>query len=125
MNVFDLKKAIDQKDPVEWDDAVEKIYVPFLVNRAYSFNQQTILFAAELNKYPNISKKQHFDFLFQGLPKSKRYDKWEKQETDHNDVLMIQSYYDINITEARRRHHLLTTEQLDDIRTRTRKGGRT
>ena len=124
MSPFDIKNLIDSKGELpEWDDQFEKDYVPFIINRAFSFNMGTVLFANEMNISPALSKKQQFDFLYYGVPKGKRFDKWIKQTKLHEDIEMLQNYYSINNRVAVNLASLLTDSQLSEIRKITRKGG--
>jgi hypothetical protein len=125
MTPFEFKNCIDKKQQlIEWTEEVESAYNSFVINRAYSFNVGTILFAAELNKYPLMPNKQQFHFYYFGLPKGNRFDKWIKKDELHQDVEMLQKYYDINTREAERMLSLLSQQQLSEIRSITRKGGR-
>jgi hypothetical protein len=85
MNVFDFVKAINEKTSIEYNDTD---YVPYVVNRAMSNNIQTLFFANELNKFNQLAKKMQFDFLYHGVPKGKRFDKWHKQDAIEKDVEM-------------------------------------
>ena len=51
------KKNILDDDP----DAARK-YPAYVINRCLSSFMDTILFANEMNKYPNIPKKMQYDF---------------------------------------------------------------
>lgn len=124
MTPFDIKNIVDQKQKFEWDSEMQKAYVPFVINRAMSFNLQSVLFANAMNKYPTLSPKQQFDFYYHGVPKGKRFDKWHKAEAKVDDVKMLQEYYDINMSEASNMIGLLTDDQLNELRTITSKGGK-
>jgi hypothetical protein len=124
MTPFDIKNSIDQKRLLEWDAQLEKDYLPFIVNKALSFNIQTILFSNEMNLNPKIPKKWQYDFLFYAVPKGKRFDKWIKSPVDEDEVSIIQAYFDINKNRALEFLSILTKEQINIIKSKQEKGGR-
>lgn len=124
MTPFDIVNSINNKTSLEWDDVTEKTYSPFIINRGLSFNMQTIMFAAAMNKYPQLSKKMQYDFFFNGVPKGKRFDKWQKKTELGDDVKALQEFFNINIQRAEEALKLLSNEQLDMIKEKMKKGGR-
>jgi hypothetical protein len=124
MTPFDIKNLIDQKAPYEWDAQFEKDYNAFIVNKALSFNMQTVLWANEMNMVADVPKKWQFEFFYYGVPKGKRFDKWIKAEGDHPDLDAIKTYYNINSIRAVEFLSILTAEQLKIIKSKLEKGGR-
>lgn len=124
MTPFDFINSINGKSKIEWDDVTEKSYSPFIINRGLSFNMQTILFANAMNKYPLLDKKMQYDFYFNGVPKGKRFDRWQKKLAEEDDVKLVKNFYDINTDRALEVLKLLTKEQLEVIKQKMSKGGR-
>lgn len=122
MNVFDVVKVIRQKLPYEWKE-VEPEYKPFLINRALSFDMQTILIANELNKRPNIPNNQQFDFLLNTVSKSKKFVPWIKSEKDET-VSLLQEFYECSQEKATEYAKILNEQSLSQIRQMMNKGGR-
>lgn len=123
MTPFDIINSINNKTKLDWDDVTEKSYTPFMINRGLSFNMQTVLFANEMNQFPQLDKKMQYDFYFNGIPKGKRFDKWQKKLAVDDDVKLIMSFYDINIQRAEEYLKLLSSEQIDVIKQKMKQGG--
>jgi len=124
MTPFDFINSVNNKTKIEWDDAVAKFYTPFIINRGLSFNLQTILFANMMNQYPQLEKKMQYDFYFNGVPKGKRFDKWQKKLEASENIKLVREFYGINIYRAEEALKLLSNEQLDMIKQKMNKGGR-
>ena len=123
MDIFEIKKIIESKSDYDWDE-ISKEYTPFMMNKAFSFNMNTVLFANEMNKY-GIDKKMQMDFYFYAIRKGKYYDKWIKSfKEDDNKVKIIQKYYNINIREALNVYSMLSDDQINELCSITNKGGR-
>ncbi|MDD4242801.1 MAG: DNA polymerase clamp loader subunit A [Bacilli bacterium] len=116
---FDYLKTINNKDgqlPID-------NYNLFIINRGLSFNSQTILFANELNMNHHIPNNWAYDFLYFGIPKKKRYDKWIKRE-EVKDLDVIVEYYNISFTKALQYSKILSVEQIKELKRRLDKGGK-
>lgn len=124
MSPFDIVNSINNKTSLEWDDVTAKAYAPFIINRGLSFNMQTIMFANVMNRFPSLDKKMQYDFYFYGVPKGKRFDKWQKKLELSSDVQAVKDFYDINTDRAVEALKLLSNEQLDMIKEKLKKGGR-
>lgn len=111
-NVFDYVKAINKKN-IEITDFSN--YVPFIVNRAFSYFKDTILFANELNNYPEIPKKLQFDYYINSLSKANRFSKWVKEE-NKEDLIIICEYYGFSMNKAKEALRILNKEQIEKIR---------
>lgn len=99
----------------------EKYYNPFIVNKAYSYNIETIFYANEMNKMHYADNKLQYDFYFYGLEKKKRFNKWLKPETINN-LDSIQEYYQCSNKKAKEILGILTDAQLEQIKKRLYKG---
>lgn len=124
MNIFDIINSINNKTPLEWDEVTKKAYVPFMINRGLSFNMQTVMFANAMNMSPHLDKQLQYDFYFTGVPKGKRWDKWQKKPEMADDIIAIKNFYHINNDRAAEALKLLTNEQLTMIKNKLNKGGR-
>lgn len=123
MTPFDIKKGIEQKTGLVWDDETKKAYTPFVVNRAFSFNPASLFCAQAMNEYPNIPAEHQFDFLNAVVPKGKRFDKWEKADKVAEDQTIIAEAYDVSLREAQSMMEILTVEQIQTIKAKMKKGG--
>jgi hypothetical protein len=123
MVVFDLINIINEKKDFDLEE-VETIYKPWIVNKTLSFHQQTVLFANMMNIYYNLDEDMQFSFYFYGIPKGKRYGKWQNKAKLVDDVEMLTQYYSINKQLAMSYLSLHNEEQLKHIRESFEKGGK-
>ena len=106
------------------DDLSEKAYNPFMANRGLSYFNDTVLLANEMNRYHHLDSKLQFDFLINTIRKRKRFSKWLKPE-ESAAVEAVKEYYGYNDEKARQALTLLSNEQINELRLRVYKGGRT
>jgi hypothetical protein len=124
MKPFDYLNSINStKKDIMVDEATEKAYVPFMVNRSLSYFPDTVLFANEMNRYPFLDKKLQFQFLINIIRKRKRFSKWAKAQMD-SDVEVVKVYYGYSNEKARQALTLLTQEQINELRKKVSRGGR-
>ena len=97
---------------------MEREYQPYLINHALSFGMDTLFFAAEMNKYPDLPKKLQYDFYFHGIPKAKRFNKWVKADK-FEDIDVIKKYYGYSTKRAIETLNVLTKTQIEIIKERT------
>jgi hypothetical protein len=100
----------------------EKHYVPFIVNRAFSYHHDTILAANAMNERPWLDKRLQFQFFLNILRPRKRYSKWLKHQVS-DDARMVGEYYGCSLRHAVTLLPLHTSDQLTIIRQRLEKGG--
>lgn len=124
MNHFDYLNSInDTKKDIMVDDLAEKDYNAFMVNRGLSYYNDTVIYANEMNKYAQIDSRMQYDFLKQIIRKRKRFSKWNKADKSA-DVEVIKEYYGYSRDKAYQVLSILTKDQLDIIRKKISKGGR-
>ena len=116
---FDYTKSIDNKtEQLPIDD-----YNAYIINRAMSFGIDTILFANEMNIYNILDNQMQYDFYYYGVPKKKRFNKWQKRD-EVKDIDVIVEYYNCSFTKALEYAKILTVEQIIILRERLDKGGK-
>lgn len=116
---FDVVSDISFKKENIFDECE---YIPFLVNRSFSYYPDTIFYAAEMNKYSSIENKMQHDFYFNAVSKKKRFAKWVKSAT-HADISLIQEHYKYSIEKAKQVLPLFSKEQLQVLRDQMNTGG--
>lgn len=99
-----------------------KQYNPFIVNKAFSMWEDTILHANEMNKAHNLFKGAQFSYYLSVLRPRKRFSKWHKVDKSA-DLDVIQEYYQCNRTVAKGYLKVLTPEALKEINNKMTKGG--
>lgn len=100
----------------------EKDYNAYIINRAFSYFQDTVFHANEMNKAILLPAKLQHDFYFHSVKAKKRFSRWHKKLEDP-DVEFIAQCYNINMTRAREYRKLLSDEQLDELKRLFNKGG--
>lgn len=125
MNVFDFVNEINYgKNNLFVDGQSEKDYVPFIVNRALSYFTDTVLLANEMNQYSQLPKQWQFDFLRHSVPKKRRFSKWVKKTDETADVSRVCEFYKYSTRKAEEALRLLTADQIDEIKQKLNKGGK-
>ena len=124
MNVFDFVNAINtnKKDFIKEDPDCERVYVPFVVNRALSYFPDTVLYANEINQYSFLDKELQNSYLLNIVRPSKRFAKWVKKQ-DNNDIEAVKQYYGYGNEKALEALSILSGEQLTIIKNKLAKGG--
>ena len=127
MSPFDYVNAINisKQDLIRKSEnpaLAEKDYSPFLVNRALSYYVDTVLYANEMNRANHVDSILQNDYYLNSIRVSKRFSKWAKPVAS-SDIESIQEYYKVNYNRALEISRVLTTEQIDHIKTRIIKGG--
>lgn len=125
IGVFDFVASINQhKNIFEEHDKTEilKEYSPWLVNKAFSYFSDTIFYANELNKYPQLDAEYQYSFLLNTIRARKRFSKWYKKGNDDK-ISMISTVFNCSPKKAESIISLLSEEQLMEIIKKTEKGG--
>lgn len=124
MNPFEYLNSINstKKDIME-DDIDERGYNSYLINRSLSYFNDTVGLANVVNQYHQIDKKLQYHFLLNIIRKRKRFSKWMKADTS-NDIEAVKEYYGYSEEKARSVIPLLSVDQLDIIKQKVSKGGK-
>ena len=124
MNPFDYVNAIcDTKVNLIVDEATEKAYNPFMINRTLSYHYDTVLLANEMNYRHHLDKKPQFDFLINTVRKKRRFAKWAKPISS-DDLEVVKEYYGYSNEKARQVLPLLNDVQMGQLKQRIFKGGK-
>ena len=125
MNPFEYVKAINNtKKDIMVDDVAEKEYNAFMVNRSLSNFQDTILYANLMNVNHHVDARLQFDFFINTIRKKNRFSKWLKP-LNYKDLDVIKEYYGYSDEKAKSVLSLLNNNQIDELKKRIYKGGRT
>ena len=125
MSPFDFVNAINstsKKDLIADDPDSEKLYTPFMVNRALSYFPDTIIYANELNGYSFLDHKLQNSYLLNIVRPAKRFAKWVKKQ-DNNDIDVVMEYFGYNREKAIQALSILSSDQLTIIKNKLTKGG--
>ena len=121
ITIWDIVKAISEGTIEVFD---EKVYNSFIVTMALGRYSDLVLIAQEVNARPNLTKRQHFDFLFNIVRKKKRFAKWPKKESDLR-IGILQEAFGYSTDKAISAMSILTDDEVVEIEEnlRKRKGG--
>jgi hypothetical protein len=106
----------------ENDNLAEKDYNPWIVNKALSYFQDTVLIANEVNMYHALEKRAQYEYLINMVRPNKRWAKWVKDEANE-DLDIVCAYYNVNPIVGREYLSLLTKEQIQIMKKEQEKGG--
>ena len=124
MTPFDYLNAINStKKDIMVDDLDEKDYNSFMVNRGLSYFYDTVLLANVMNQHHHLDIRLKFDFLINTIRKQKRFSKWLKA-TKIDNIELVKEYYGYSNEKARQALTLLNDAQLDELRKKVYKGGK-
>lgn len=120
MNVWDFVNDItfDKKDLFKNSEnpvLTEKIYDPFIVNRALSYHPDCIIPVSEMNLYGGLAKNMQHAYLLHTIRPRKRFSKWAKsKESEYFEH--VQMFYKTSRSETKVLLSMLSDEQLDYIK---------
>ena len=88
-----------------------------------SHHMDTIIFANEMNRYPNLDKRLQYSFYLNTVRPKKRFSPWSKKQTV-KDLDLVKSYYGYSNEKAIQALRILSPNQLNYIREKLNKGGK-
>ena len=111
------KQNLIEEDP----DAISK-YPPYIVNRCLSGHLDCIMFANEMNQFPNLDKDLQYSFYLNTLRKKRRFSPWlRKDKVTHLEI--VKQYYGYSNEKESNALKILTPEQINFIKQRLDIGG--
>ena len=101
----------------------EKDYKPFLVNRSLSYHMDCIMYANQMNLNSNLDSKLQYQYLLQSIrPMKRKFQTWQKA-SKLKDIDCVKEYFGYSNEKAKEALRILSTDDLDLIRSRLDKGG--
>lgn len=124
---FDFIKSASQtkKDLIrgsEYPEMMESQYNPFIVNRGFSYFEDTILHANEMNMRSHLFEDAQYRYYLGVLRTRNRFSKWHKAEKN-KDLDAIQEVYAVSRTVAKQYLKVLSKDQLTMVHKKLEKGG--
>ena len=101
------------------DPRLEKEYVPFVINKCFSYFPDTIFHSNRMNMASHIDKKMQYDYYLHTVVKKKRFSKWQKPE-ENEKIELIKEVFGYSSKKAREVVDLIDTQTLKDL---VQKGG--
>ena len=106
------------------DPGWEKNYPAYVINKCMSHHLDTIMFANEMNIHSHIDKRLQYDFLINIVRPRKRFSPWGKKQKV-KDLDLVKKYYGYSSDKATQALEILTQTQLNYIKDKLNKGGKT
>ena len=106
------------------DPGWEKNYPAYVINKCMSQHMDTIMYANEMNQYQGLDKKLQYDFFINIVRPRKRFSPWGKKQKV-KDLELVKQYYAYSTEKAMQALRILSPEQLEIIRDKLNKGGKT
>jgi hypothetical protein len=101
----------------------EKDYVPFVVNKSISFHYDCILYANQMNMYPNLDPSLQYHFYLNSIRPHKRpFQKWHKRQT-LEDLELVKEYHKYSNEKAKEALLVLSEDDIMEIKRLLDKGG--
>ena len=121
----DWLNSINQtkKNLIDEDPSLEKEYPPYIINRCFSGHLDAVMFSNEMNQYHFLDKKMQYDFFINILRVKKRYSPWLRKDII-KDLDLVKRYYGYSNEKAKQALRILTTEQLNFIKSKFEIGGK-
>ena len=118
-----IPSILQTKKNVLQDEIDVKDYTPFVVNRALSYHMDCILYANEMNLYPEMDKDLQYQYLLNTIRSMKRkFQPWQKSSAD-KDLECVKEYFGYSNQKAKEALRILNDEQIAEIKANTIKGG--
>ncbi len=117
-----LNAITHTKENIIQDEATEKQYTPYIVNKGLSYGPDTIIPANEMNSRPHLDKAMQFSFLINSIRSKKRFNKWIKADKIEA-IEVIKEYYGYSTEKARHALPLFSQENIKLLKQKIEKGG--
>jgi hypothetical protein len=100
----------------------EKFYVPYVINKCFSYHLDTLFQANFMNQLHFIDKKMQYEYFLESISKKSRFSKWTKPQEE--DIEAIMTFYGYSKTRAMEVVKILSKEQLKALKDKTSHGGK-
>lgn len=124
---FDFIKSVSQSKndlirESDYPEQVEKQYNAYIVNRGFSYFEDTILHANEMNMRAHLFNDAQYRYYLGVLRRRNRFSKWHKAEKNA-DLDAIQEVYSVNRTVAKMYLKAMSKDDLKRVHEKLQKGG--
>lgn len=124
----DWIRSINEKHVNLFDGAdqqmLENHYPAFMINRALSQSEDTILQANVVNvRHDFITARMQYDFLMTTIPKKRRFSKWARAEKSEK-VDLIKQVYNLSQQKAEIAETMISDDDVEKLKEYVFEGGR-
>jgi len=118
-----VPSILQTKKNVFNDERDYKDYKAYMVNRALSFHMDCVLYANEMNLHPGLDEDMQYQYLLNTIrPMKRKFQPWQKADV-LRDIECVKEYFGYSNQKAKDALHILSDDQLEQIRKHTDKGG--
>jgi len=111
----EILPSIMQTKQNAFEDGDLKDYNAFMVNRALSLHNDCVLYAAEMNRFPDLPKEMQYDYYMTKIrPRKRPFVPWAKKDNSH-ELKAISWFFDYSDSKAVVAMNILTEAQITDI----------
>ena len=121
-SAYFFNSICDKKDVITDNPDLEREYIPYVINKYFSYHPDCISDANDMNGYPFLDKKMQFDYFINNLRKRKLRLLWESERV-HDDVSLVKEYFKTSLSKPKYIYKLMGTDDMGVIRKRLFKGG--
>ena len=114
---------LSKRDLMEEDPGWEKNYPSYVINKCLSHHMDTLAFANEMNRYPNLDNRLQYSFFLNTVRPKKRFSPWGKKEKV-KDLEVVKQYYGYSNEKAKQALRILSPNQLNYIKEKLNRGGK-
>lgn len=114
---FTTIRALSETRPFSYAEAQKNgwPYDQYLINRAFSMTEDTVIMASMMNERHFVSNDMHAAFYVSTVRPRKRFEKWPKG-AEEEEVKLLCNYYGMSPREARLSVGIHTDSQLAEMR---------
>ena len=123
MNPFDYAHDLITKENLDEDTHERKDYKMFLINRTLSYHSDIALFINEVNRYPDIKTKMHFDYIHNAVPKKRRKKKYWAKGKKLENMQIVKEYYKYSNQKCLDVLSVLSDTDIETIKAKLYRGG--
>jgi|TARA_R110001583_G_scaffold12215_6_gene54360 hypothetical protein len=105
------------------DEAWEKKYPAYIVNKCLAPFGDTIMLVNEMNIRHHLNNKLQYNFLLNSLRTRKRFAPWMKSSKSKN-LEYVKEYYGYSNEKAKSALDMLSNEQINYIKEKLNRGGK-
>lgn len=117
-----LPSILQNKNYLLKEEKDEKLYNPYIVNKALSYHIDCVMYANQMNTNFHLDKRLQYDYFINTVRAKKRsFKQWHKQ-TKNDDLESVKLYYGYSNKKAKEALKVLTEEQIEMIRQKTKIG---
>lgn len=117
---FDIIKHLSEKTELEFDI---KDYNPWMINRGFSNVFDGVFFAEAMSRLSHLDKDVQYSFYLHGLPKGRRFGKWNKATINSN-VDLIMKHYQVNRRVAESYLKIMSEAEVKQLQEKMNEGGK-